>query len=137
MSVIWSSPDDHPAPRINIVLPLARVLALLGSERWLAWVLALANLPLASAQFAEPVLLGRIIDALTGAQTRGEPPVWSHLVVLLAAWAGFGLFTIACGTLIALYADSLAHRRRHVVLTSCFEHVLQLPLSYHGNPPSR
>jgi len=136
MSVIWSSPDDHPAPRINIVRLYARVLALLGSERWLAWVLALANVALASAQFAEPVLLGRIIDALTGAQTRGEPPVWSHLVVLLAAWAGFGLFTIACGTLIALYADRLAHRRRHVVLTSYFEHVLQLPLSYHGNTHS-
>ena len=56
--------------------------------------------------------------------------------VLLAAWAGFGLFTIACGTLIALYADRLAHRRRHVVLTGYFEHVLQLPLSYHGNTHS-
>jgi ATP-binding cassette subfamily B protein len=91
---------------------------------------------LASAQFAEPVLLGRIIDTLTGAQARGEPPSWSRLGVLLAAWAGFGLFTIVCGTLIALYADRLAHRRRHVVLTGYFEHVLQLPLSYHGNTHS-
>jgi ATP-binding cassette subfamily B protein len=91
---------------------------------------------LATAQFAEPVLLGRIIDTLTGAQTRGEPPSWSQLGVLLAAWAGFGLFTIACGTLIALYADRLAHRRRHVVLTGYFEHVLQLPLTYHGNTHS-
>jgi len=102
----------------------------------LAWILALANLALASAQFAEPVLLGRIIDTLTGAQMRGGRPDWSHLTMLLAAWAGFGLFTIACGTLIALYADRLAHRRRHVVLTSYFEHVLQLPLSYHGNTHS-
>jgi len=64
--------------------------------------LALANVPLASAQFAEPVLLGRIIDTLTGAQARGEPPSWLQLGVLLTAWAGFGLFSIACGTLIAL-----------------------------------
>jgi len=113
-----------------------RVLALLGSESRLAWALALANMALASAQFAEPVLLGRIIDTLTGAQTRGEPPSWSQLGVLLAAWAGFGLFTIACGTLIALYSDRLAHRRRHVVLTGYFEHVLQLPLTYHGNTHS-
>jgi ATP-binding cassette subfamily B protein len=98
--------------------------------------LALANVALASAQFAEPVLLGRIIDTLTGAQALGEPPSWSRLGVLLSAWAGFGLFTIACGTLIALYADRLAHRRRHVVLTGYFEHVLQLPLSYHGNTHS-
>ena len=113
-----------------------RVLALLGSESRLAWALALANMALASAQFAEPVLLGRIIDTLSGAQARGELPSWSRLGVLLSAWAGFGLFTIACGTLIALYSDRLAHRRRHVVLTGYFEHVLQLPLSYHGNTHS-
>jgi glucan exporter ATP-binding protein len=113
-----------------------RVLALLGSESRLAWALALANMALASAQFAEPVLLGRIIDTLTGAQTRGEAPSWPQLSGLLAAWAGFGIFTIACGTAIALYADRLAHRRRHVVLTGYFEHVLQLPLTYHGNTHS-
>lgn len=121
---------------MNILRLYWRVLALLGPEAPLAWGLAIANVALATAQFAEPVLLGRIIDALTGAQTRGEVPQWSHLVTLLAAWAGFGLFTIACGTLIALYSDRLAHRRRHVVLTGYFEHVLQLPLSYHGNTHS-
>ena len=118
---------------MNIIRLYGRVLALLGSDSRVAWALALANVALASAQFAEPVLLGRIVDTLTGAQTRGEPPSWSQLSVLLSAWAGFGLFTIICGTLIALYADRLAHRRRHVVLTGYFEHVLQLPLTYHGN----
>ena len=113
-----------------------RVLTLLGSESRLAWTLALANVALASAQFAEPVLLGRIIDTLTAAQASGQPPSWAHLGVLLGAWAGFGLFTIACGTLIALYADRLSHRRRHVVLTGYFEHVLELPLTYHGNTHS-
>ena len=121
---------------MNFFRLYGRVLALLGSEGRLAWALALANMALASAQFAEPVLLGRIIDTLTGAQARGEPPSWSELSVLLSAWAGFGLFTIVCGTLIALYADRLAHRRRHVVLTGYFEHVLELPLTYHGNTHS-
>ena len=121
---------------MSILRLYGRVLALLGPESRLAWALALANMALASAQFAEPVLLGRIIDTLTSAQTRGELPSWSRLGVLLAAWAGFGLFTIVSGTLIALYADRLAHRRRHVVLTGYFEHVLQLPLSYHGNTHS-
>jgi ATP-binding cassette subfamily B protein len=121
---------------MSILRLYGRVLALLGSETRLAWALALANVALASAQFAEPVLLGRIIDALTGAQTRGEPPAWSQLGPLLASWAGFGIFTIVCATLIALYADRLAHRRRHVVSTGYFEHVLQLPLSYHGNTHS-
>lgn len=121
---------------LGIIRLYGRVLALLGSDSRVAWILAVANVALASAQFAEPVLLGRIIDALTGAQTRGEPPSWPQLSVLLSAWAGFGIFTIACGTLIALYADRLAHRRRHVVLTDYFEHVLQLPLTYHGNTHS-
>ncbi len=121
---------------MSIVRLYGRVLALLGSESRLAWVLALANVALASAQFAEPVLLGRIIDTLTSIRPAGGSPSWSKLGSLLAAWAGFGIFTIACGTLIALYADRLAHRRRHVVLTGYFEHVLQLPLSYHGNTHS-
>jgi ATP-binding cassette, subfamily B, beta-glucan exporter len=121
---------------MNILRLYGRVLGLLGSESWLAWALVVANVALASAQFAEPVLLGRIIDTLTGAQSRGEPPSWSQLGGLLVAWTSFGIFTIICGTLIALYADRLSHRRRHVVLTGYFEHVLQLPLSYHGNTHS-
>ena len=121
---------------MNIFRLYGRVLVLLGSESRLAWSLALANMALASAQFAEPVLLGRIIDTLTGAQARGVAPSWPELSGLLAAWAAFGLFTIACGTLIALYADRLAHRRRHAVLADYFEHVLQLPLTYHGNTHS-
>ncbi|HEY3224022.1 MAG TPA: glucan ABC transporter ATP-binding protein/ permease [Pseudolabrys sp.] len=121
---------------MNLLRLYARVLSLLGSEGKLAWFLALANLALATAQFAEPVLLGRIIDTLTGAQTRGAMQEWPRLAMLLGAWAGFGIFTIVCGTLIALYADRLAHRRRHVVSTGYFEHVLQLPLSYHGNTHS-
>ena len=121
---------------MNLIRLYGRVLALLGSEARLAWTLAIANIALASAQFAEPVLLGRIIDTLTAAQAAAGPPSWPQLGALLSAWAGFGLFTIACGTLIALYADRLSHRRRHVVLTGYFEHVLQLPLTYHGNTHS-
>ncbi len=48
----------------------------------------------------------------------------------------FGLFTILCGTWVALYADRLSHRRRLLVLTDYFEHILQLPLAYHGETHS-
>ncbi|MBS0245152.1 MAG: glucan ABC transporter ATP-binding protein/ permease [Proteobacteria bacterium] len=113
-----------------------RVLALLGSEARLAWAIAFGNLALATAQFAEPVLLGRIIDTLSAGQASHTPPSWQHLTALMSAWAGFGIFTIVAGTLIALHADRLAHRRRQVVLTRYFEHVLELPLSYHGNTHS-
>ena len=113
-----------------------RTLRLLGSEARLGWMLAIANVALAAAQFAEPVLFGRIIDALAGAQAKNTAPAWSDLGPLLGGWVGFGLFTIVCGALIALHSDRLAHRRRHAVLTDYFEHLLQLPLSYHGGTHS-
>ncbi|WP_315838653.1 glucan ABC transporter ATP-binding protein/ permease [Bradyrhizobium prioriisuperbiae] len=109
-----------------------RVLQLLGKESRLGWVLAIANLLLAVAQFAEPVLFGRIIDALSGAPAAGglagtPPAIWS----LLGIWAAFGLFTIACGVLVALHADRLSHRQRQAILTTYFEHIMQLPLTFH------
>jgi ATP-binding cassette subfamily B protein len=121
---------------MNFARLYLRVLALLGSETRLAWVLAGANCALAAAQFAEPVLFGRIVDALANAQGRGTPPPWSDILPLVAAWVCFGLFTIGCGVLIALHADRLSHRRRQAVLTDAFEHLLQLPLSFHSGAHS-
>ena len=121
---------------MNFISLYTRVLRSLGDEARLGWVLAFANVALAAAQFAEPVLFGRIIDAMAGAQSRGGLPAWSELTVLLGAWVGFGLFTIICGALIALHSDRLAHRRRHVVMTDYFEHIMQLPLSFHGGTHS-
>lgn len=102
----------------------ARVLELLGKESRLGAALAFGNLLLAAAQFAEPVLFGRIVDVLsTGSASAAWP--------LLGAWAAFGLFTIVTGAAVALNADRLAHRQRQEVLSGYFEHVLQLPLTYH------
>jgi ATP-binding cassette, subfamily B, beta-glucan exporter len=117
---------------MNLIRLYIRVLRLLGSERKLGWFLAIANLALAVAQFAEPVLFGKVIDTLAGAQGRGQAPSWGDLLALLGAWAAFGIFTIICGTMVALHADRLSHRRRLAVLTNYFEHVLQLPQAYHG-----
>ena len=110
----------------------ARVLGLLGPQMRLGWLLALANVALAAAALAEPVLFGRIIDALAGAQGAGGALDWPRLTPLVAAWVGFGLFLIVCGALVSLYADKLAHKRRQAVLSDYFEHVLQLPLSFHS-----
>src|SRR3984893_7959247 len=113
-----------------------RALSLLGPEGRLGFYLAGANFALAAAAFAEPVLFGRIIDALAGIPAKGAAATWPHLIGLLAAWVGFGLFTIACGVTVALHADRLAHRRRQAVLTAFFDHVLQLPLSFHNTAHS-
>jgi ATP-binding cassette, subfamily B, beta-glucan exporter len=108
----------------------ARVLQLLGKEARLGWILAGANLLLAGAQFAEPVLFGRIVDVLSGNNANASP--WP----LLAAWVAFGLFTIAASAAVALHADRLSHRQRQAVLTSYFEHILQLPLTFHSGTHS-
>jgi ATP-binding cassette subfamily B protein len=111
-----------------------RVLDQLGDEARLAWVLAFANLLLATAQFAEPVLFGRIIDVLSANPDGGHAatllPTQSPWP-LLAAWVGFGLFTILCNAAVSWHADRLSHRQRQAVLTNYFDHIMQLPLTFH------
>jgi ATP-binding cassette subfamily B protein len=117
---------------MSILRLYTRVLELLGKEARLGWLLAVANLLLAAAQFAEPVLFGRIVDVLSGKAVAGSNSAWPFLI----AWVAFGLFTIGCSALVALHADRLAHRQRQAVLTSYFEHILQLPLTYHSGTHS-
>ena len=103
-----------------------RVFALLGQDRRVALWLMLANLLLVGALLAEPILFGRVIDALT--RHASDPQhIWAAVTPLLLAWVLLGLFAIVCSAVIALFADRLAHHRRHVVLRDYFEHVLQLP----------
>jgi ATP-binding cassette, subfamily B, beta-glucan exporter len=110
----------------------ARVLGQLGSDLRLGAVLSLANVALAVAAFAEPILFGRIVDLLTRAQIPGNPPVtFASLSPLIVAWVAFGMFTIVAGVLVALNADRLSHRRRLAVMANYFEHVLELPLAFH------
>ena len=113
-----------------------RVLGLLRPDAKLASMLALANIALAGAQFIEPVLLGRIVDALSGALPPGLGAAARALAPLIGTWVGFGLFIILAGTLVAWFADRLAHKRRNMVLADYFEHVLQLPLAYHSGAHS-
>ena len=84
---------------MSLVRLYLRVLDLLGKEARLGWILAVANLLLAMAQFAEPVLFGRIVDVLSHSGTaRAATSPWT----LLGAWVGFGLFTILCNAAVAL-----------------------------------
>ena len=121
---------------MSLLRVYARTISLLGPEARLGAVLAVSNLPLAVAQFAEPILFGRIVDTLAAAQASSRLPTFHDLTPLLAAWVGFGLFNIGAGVLISLHADRLSHRRRLGVLAQYFEHVLQLPLSFHGETHS-
>ena len=115
---------------MKIIALYARALALLGPERRLAAVLTVVNLGLAAAQFGEPALFGRIVDALAGMRKSGELG-WAHVIWPLGLWVAFGLFNIGAGVLVALNADRLSHRLRLAVMASFFEHVLSLPLPFH------
>jgi ATP-binding cassette, subfamily B, beta-glucan exporter len=113
-----------------------RVLGQLAGESRLAILLVFANLALAAAQFVEPVLFGRIIDKLSGAQAAQRAPTWDELTPLLGAWVVFGLFSIGASVLVALHSDRLSHRRRLAVMANFFDHLLKLPLSFHGETHS-
>ena len=72
----------------------ARVLGRLGPERPLGALLAAANVLLAIAAFAQPILFGRIVDGLYASGTHAGASAVARLVTI---WAAFGLFTIAAG----------------------------------------
>src|SRR5271165_4566222 len=109
-----------------------RVLRLLAPEKWLAAALALANVALAVSQFAEPFLLGKVIDQLSHSLGSGDSLQWAGIGLWLAAWAAFGIFSIAASVAVALHSDRLAHRRRVAVTAAFFEHVVHLPMSFHS-----
>ncbi|MGB2730293.1 MAG: ABC transporter transmembrane domain-containing protein, partial [Methylovirgula sp.] len=109
-----------------------RSFRLIGPEMGLAAFLVFANLGLGSAQFAEPVLFGRIVDRMSAGDAMHQPPGLLQLTPLIAAWIGFALFSILGSVFVGLHADRLAHRRRLASMGAYFEHVLQLPMSFHG-----
>lgn len=101
-----------------------RALGLLAPERVLAIVLALGNLLLAGVLFLEPMLFGRVVDALSS--NNGRAPL------LIGAWAAAGFVGVVIGVLVSLHADRMAHRRRWAAIRRFFEHAITLPLSFHS-----
>ena len=63
----------------------------------------------------------------------GAALTWGDLLPTVAAWAGFGLFSIFASMAVGLNADRLAHRSRLDAMAEYFDHVLDLPLSFHSN----
>ena len=114
----------------------SRVLAILGPDKRVAAGLILANVVLAALQFMEPVLFGRVIDVLTRAAQLERSVVWGQALELLALWASVGLSAIGAHVAVALLADRMAHRNRLTAMAGFFQHVLALPLSFHGDVQS-
>ena len=95
---------------MSLIAIYTRVLRELGPETRLGLILAFANILLAAASFAEPMLFGALIDKLSSVQNAGQRPSWTDLNILIGAWIGFGLFNIGASVFVALNSDRLAHR---------------------------
>ena len=104
-----------------------RSLALLGPDRGRAALVALAGVAVAMVQLAEPVLFGRVVDALS--EGRGA-------FGTIALWAALSLAGLATGVAVAVSADRLAHRRRLSALAPAFERAITLPVGYHAEKGS-
>ncbi len=116
---------------MSFVTLYRRVLALLAGEKRSVVLLVSGAVALVLTQFAEPVLLGRLINLLTSARN-GHGLTFAQLVPTIAAWIGLALASIAAAVVVSLFADRLAHRRRLATMALFFEHALDLPMSFHA-----
>jgi ATP-binding cassette subfamily B protein len=113
-----------------------RVLGLLGRDIRVAGFLAFANLIVAGLQFLDPVLFGRVVNLLTHSGSMAPATVWQQAVVLLGIWVAVGLGGIVSNIFVAVRTERLAHKHRINSMGKYFQHVLAMPLSFHGDTHS-
>ena len=99
-----------------------RALGYLAEDRKRVALICSANVALAIIAILEPIMFGRVIDAIS---ERGS------VFTTLALWAGLGAFNIVAFVLVARGADRFAHKRRSEVLCQSFERVITMPLAWH------
>lgn len=100
-----------------------RALRYLAANKWRVTCVVVANIILAAITIAEPILFGRIIDAISSG---------SNVVGILIIWAAFGVFNTVAYVAVAREADRLAHGRRASLLTEAFGRIISMPLSWHS-----
>ena len=86
--------------RMSLLRVYVRAIQLLAPEKRLAIALAAASVAIATVQLAEPILFGRVVDALAKGRPAGPT---------IALWAALGLVGILAGVVVAVFADRLAH----------------------------
>ena len=108
---------------MSLIQIYKRALGLLAPEKYLAIGLAAAGVVIAATQLAEPILFGRVVDALS----KGE-----NAFGYIGLWALLGLFGIVAGVIVGINADRLAHRQKQAQLVSVFESTIALPQRLHA-----
>ncbi|TPM36509.1 glucan ABC transporter ATP-binding protein/ permease [Mesorhizobium sp. B2-3-3] len=99
-----------------------RALGYLAADKKRVALICSANVALAAVAILEPILFGRVIDAISA-----HGSVFSTL----ALWAALGAFNVIAFVLVARGADRFAHARRSQVLCESFERVITMPLAWH------
>ncbi len=99
-----------------------RALQYLAMHKLRVSAIVMANIVLAVITIAEPILFGRIIDAMSSKET---------VTPMLLMWAGLGVFNTIAFVLVAREADRLAHTRRSTLITEAFGRIISMPLSWH------
>ena len=105
---------------LGLVQIYCRALGMLAAEKRLAISLAIAGVLIAAVQLAEPILFGRVVDALS----KG-----GDAFTYIGLWALLGIFATVAGVLVGINADRLAHRQKLLHLADIFERAIALPQS--------
>ncbi|TPP07152.1 glucan ABC transporter ATP-binding protein/ permease [Rhizobium glycinendophyticum] len=99
-----------------------KALKYLATYRLRVSLVVVANVVLAAITIIEPILFGRIIDAISEKRDATQ---------ILILWGCFGVFNTVAYVLVARQADRLAHGRRADLLTESFAKIISMPLSWH------
>lgn len=118
-----ASVPTEVVPETGLLQIYKRALTMLAPEKFLAIALACTGVVIAAIQLAEPILFGKVVDALSKGE--GAFPI-------IGLWAALGLFGILANVTVAIYADRLAHRRRLAVMADVYERAMALPQAYHA-----
>jgi ATP-binding cassette subfamily B protein len=113
-----------------------RVLGLLARNPRALALLVLGNVVVATLQFLDPLLFGRVIGLLARTDTLSHDELYAEGGRLVGLWLAIGAGGIGTNILTATAAERLAHRLRLGAVSTCFNHVLTLPPSFHANAQS-
>lgn len=119
---IWRCRHEDGILELTLFQVYTRALRYLANNKWRVTIVVVANIILAAITIAEPVLFGRIIDAISSG---------SDATNILILWAAFGVFNTVAYVAVAREADRLAHGRRASLLTEAFGRIISMPLSWH------
>jgi ATP-binding cassette subfamily B protein len=107
---------------VSLLQVYLKALKYLATYRLRVSLVVIANIVLAAITIIEPVLFGRIIDAISEKRDATQ---------ILILWGCFGVFNTVAYVLVARQADRLAHGRRADLLTESFSKIISMPLSWH------